>query len=114
MVAYTFFEPSVIARETNDQEKIADRMSRNYFDGVRENLRLVKRFYPGWLMRLYYNVTSPDVMADLCDLACSEPAFDLCDARKNSRLGDMSRLHPQMWRFMPAVDVQVNGRGRGA
>jgi hypothetical protein len=67
----------------------------------------MEHFYPGWIMRLYYDVSSPGVMSDLCEIACADPAIDLCDARNNSRLGDMRKLHPQIWRFMPAVDVQV-------
>ena len=72
----------------------------------------MKQFYPGWVMRLYYyksDVTAT-TLSGLCDLACADPSLDLCDAADNPRLGDMQILHPQMWRFMPAVDVQASCR----
>ena len=76
----------------------------------RENLRLMKQFYPGWVMRLYYHRSdvAAATLSGLCEVACADPALDLCDAADNPRLGDMQILHPQMWRFMPAVDVQAS------
>ena len=70
----------------------------------------MKQFYPGWLMRLYYHVdnVTAATAAGICELACADPALDICDAADNARLGDMRILHPQVWRFMPAVDVQAS------
>ena len=69
----------------------------------------MKQFYPGWVMRLYYHTAdvTATTLTGLCDIACSDASIDLCGAADNPRLGDMQILHPQMWRFMPAVDVQV-------
>ena len=58
-----------------------------YLDGIRENFELVKRYYPDYTMRLYADLGGPvgavnsDSMAKsaLCDLACKEPNFDICD-----------------------------------
>ncbi len=85
--------------------------------GIRENLRLIQEFYPGWIMRLYYDVGNKDdddgdgafVMSQLCQIACSEPMFDLCEASHNARLGNASILYPLLWRFLPAMDIQVSG-----
>ena len=70
----------------------------------------MKQFYPGWVMRLYYHQSDVGAatLSGLCEVACGDPALDLCDAADNPRLGDMQILHPQMWRFMPAVDVQAS------
>ena len=47
-------------------------------------------------------------MRDLCELACREPLFDLCDVEHNPRLGNASVLYPILWRFLPVIDVQVD------
>jgi len=47
-------------------------------------------------------------MKQLCDLACSEPNLDLCDAQKNPRLGNATLLYPLLWRFLPVIDVNVD------
>ncbi len=79
------------------------------FQGIRENLELIKKHYPGWVMRLYYDLQSEEspVLDELCQISCSEPMFDACDASRNARLGNASILYPLVWRFLPAIDVQV-------
>ena len=47
-------------------------------------------------------------MKQLCDLACAEPNLDLCDAEDNPRLGNATLLYPLIWRFLPAMDVNVD------
>ncbi len=34
--------------------------------------------------------------------------MDLCDASDNVRLGNASILYPLLWRFLPAIDIQVD------
>ena len=34
-----------------------------YFDGIVENLSLLKEYYPGWVMRLYYDLDDDDVLS---------------------------------------------------
>ncbi len=60
-------------------------------------------------MRLYYDLQSEEspVLDELCQISCSEPMFDACDASRNARLGNASILYPLVWRFLPAIDVQV-------
>ena len=78
----------IIGKENEERE---DKSKRNYLDGIKDNLQLIKEKYGSdWIVRVYYHVknydsnTSP-VMKQLCDLACSEPNLDLCDAQKNPR-----------------------------
>ena len=61
---------------------------RKYFLGIKENLELIRKFYPGWTMRLYYQVNEyqGDVMKQLCELACNNMELDICDATANSKL----------------------------
>ena len=78
---------SIIGKEKEERE---DKSKRNYLDGIKDNLQLIKEKYGSdWIVRVYYHVKSYDknspVMKQLCDLACSEPNLDLCDAQKNPR-----------------------------
>ena len=78
---------SIIGKENEERE---DKSKRNYLDGIKDNFQLIKEKYGSdWIVRVYYHVKSYDknspVMKQLCDLACSEPNLDLCDAQKNPR-----------------------------
>ena len=79
-----------------------------YLDGIRENFELVKRYYPDYTMRLYADLGGPigavnsDSMAKsaLCDLACKEQNFDICDIYSIPKLGNASVLYPLLWRYV--------------
>ena len=101
---------SIIGKENEERE---DKSKRNYLDGIKDNLQLIKEKYGSdWIVRVYYHVKSYDkdspVMKQLCDLACSEPNLDLCDAPRNPRLGNATLLYPLLWRFLPVIDVNVD------
>ena len=83
---------------------------RKYFLGIKENLDLMRKFYPGWTMRVYYQVNEyqGQVIKRLCELVCSEPELDICDANANPKLGNASMLYPLLWRFLPVIDRQVD------
>ena len=34
-----------------------------YFDGIVENLSLLQEYYPGWVMRLYYDLDDDDFLS---------------------------------------------------
>ena len=51
VVAFTFYESE------SDLEVKSDE-TRHYFEGIRENLALMKEYYPDFVMRLYYEVSS--------------------------------------------------------
>jgi len=99
IVSFTFFESS---EEVPKNDKI-----RGYFTGILENLNLMKEFYPGYIMRLYYEA-GPTIKQKLCDMACSDPQIDLCPANAIPRLGNATRVYPLIWRFLPAIDPQVD------
>ena len=101
---FTFYEP---VKEENGTE---DKSHRHYFQGIKENLQLIKEKYGSdWIVRVYYQVNADSpVMKKLCDLACTEPSLDLCEAQKNPRLGNATLLYPLIWRFLPVIDVNVD------
>ena len=78
-------------------------------EGIEENLALVPAHYPGWLVRVYYDLAAGDPTLDrLCRLACANPALDLCYVRALPSSGDISRIFAMNWRFFPTLDPQVN------
>ena len=84
---------------------------KGYFDGIIGNLKLMPRYYPGWTMRLYYDLDKKDpVFKDLCDLACSDTNIDLCNARSLPGMPfvDCTKVFAMNWRFFPTLDPQVN------
>ena len=70
----------------------------------------MRKLYPGWTMRVYYQVNEyqVNVMKKLCYLACSEPELDICDVNANPKLRNVSMLYPLIWRFLPVIDRQVD------
>ena len=61
VVSFTFYEAIVdTKKEENDN-------TRNYFQGIHDNLELMKSFYPHYIMRLYYQV-SDETEQKLCKL----------------------------------------------
>ena len=52
------------------------------FDGIMKNLQLVEKFYPGYSMRVYTDITEKNDAvrhSNLCDMYCNHPALDICD-----------------------------------
>jgi hypothetical protein len=59
-------------------------------------------------LRVYYDLTDDHpLMKDLCELACSDSNLDLCYVKKIPALGDISKVFPMNWRFVPLLDPQV-------
>jgi hypothetical protein len=69
-----------------------------------ENLRLMKEIYPGWVMRVYTNLSfSPEV----CNVVCSDESIYFCDVHHLPQAGDVSHIHPMTWRFLAMGDPTV-------
>ena len=82
---------------------------RKYFQGIADNLDLLPRHYPGWIIRVYYDLEPDDPeMRLLCDLACRNPSLDICHARNNPASGDISQIFAMNWRFLPTLDPNVD------
>ena len=81
---------------------------RKYFQGIKDNLALVPKYYKGWTVRLYYDLPEEDDrLKDLCEVACNDPNIDLCYVRQIPSFGDISKVFAMNWRFFPMVDPQV-------
>jgi len=81
---------------------------RKYFQGIEANLNLVSKHYPGWLVRVYYDLTpDSETMKSLCQLACNQPSLDICHVRSIPSNGDISKVFAMNWRFFPLLDPQV-------
>ncbi len=83
---------------------------KGYFDGIVGNLQLMPTFYPGWTMRLYFDLDADDpIMAELCHLACADSTLDLCHAGKlpGTPMRDARKVFAMNWRFFPTLDPQV-------
>ena len=39
-----------------------------YFEGIAENLELMPTYYPGWIMRVYYDLEDDDPITQVIDL----------------------------------------------
>jgi len=50
VLGFTFYEPK------DADTDFMSKKNRMFFDGITENLELIKKHYPGWIMRLYYKV----------------------------------------------------------
>ena len=48
------------------------------------------------------------ILCALCILACEDSSLDLCPANSLPLFGDSRRLYPLIWRFLPAIDPQVD------
>ena len=85
---------------------------KKYFDGIEENLRLVRSQYgDDWSMRLYYDLAQSDeLLARLCELACHNSHLDLCHVRQlpGNPVRDASDIFAMNWRFLPPLDPQVS------
>ena len=81
-----------------------------YLAGIASNARNIAAKYPGWVMRLYYDLPEKDPVKDeLCKLACEENNIDLCHAKNlpGSPIVDATGVFPMNWRFFPSLDPQV-------
>ncbi len=62
-------------------------------------------------MRLYFDLDKADpVHTALCNLACSDPNIDICDAANlpGTPMKDATKVFAMNWRFFPTLDPQVS------
>ncbi len=85
-------------------------IEKGYFEGILDNLKLMPSRYPGWIMRLYFDLDKNDpVMDKLCTLACTDENLDLCDAGNlpGTPMENATDVFAMNWRFFPTLDPQV-------
>ena len=67
-------------------------------------------FYPGYVMRVYYDLEDDSVLADdLKSLQSTTHNLDICDIKElpGMPVTDASRVFAMVWRFFPTLDPQV-------
>jgi hypothetical protein len=85
-------------------------IAKGYFEGIKENLKMMPVLYPGWVMRLYFDLDQNDpVLKMVCDLACSDINLDICYVAKlpGTPMIDATKVFAMDWRFFPTLDPQV-------
>ena len=101
VISYSYYEPNK-----------PDPYHRHYFNGIEKNLHDIKnKFGEEWSMRLYIqmSIISASQRKFLCNLACNYPdVLEICDVENNPRFGNVSHMFPMNWRFLTAVDPQVD------
>ena len=54
---------------------------REYFKGIEKNLELMRKVYPGWIMRLYISRNKvenlDEALYSLCELQCTDSNRDM-------------------------------------
>ena len=90
----------------------------DYVKGIKDNLELMKKYYPGFVMRLYLEMDENHaVEKSLCKLACENPNLDLCDVKNlpgphilkdAHKVSPIRKIMPALWRFFTTLDSQVN------
>jgi len=101
VIAFTIYGDARSSRHEEQQ----------YYQGIEENLKLMARYYPGWSMRLYYDLDAQGKqMQNICQLACQNPELDLCNASAlpGTPMLNAGRVFPLNWRFFPTLDPQVD------
>jgi hypothetical protein len=98
-----------------------DQVLKRYFSSIEARAARIRRYYPGWIMRVYHNLSTADELKYLCPLRCPgggqhreliETNVDLCHVDSirtdviNSAL--IQRLNPRMWRFLVMLDPLVD------
>ncbi|XP_027230193.2 uncharacterized protein [Penaeus vannamei] len=90
-----------------------DRHFTIYLSQMHGTVSSVKKHYPGWLVRIYHNVTSDDLRSsdELCRIYCDHDNVDLCHVHDLPGLGNLTDrgVVGRFWRFSvmgdPTVDV---------
>merc|ERR1712029_80949 len=102
VVAYIFY---------GDPNNPYPNKKRDYLGGVKENLALVTKYYPGYVLRLYIDLEENDpIWTELKRLEQNVTNLDLCDVKSlpGTQFGNAKQVFAMVWRFFPTLDPQVD------
>ncbi|KAI9553022.1 hypothetical protein GHT06_020909 [Daphnia sinensis] len=110
------FNQSVVSYTLFGHPDQDEQVRRRYFSSIEAKSIRIKHYYPGWIMRVYHNLSLDDELKYLCPLRCSggHPPHnvDLCHVdsirTKNITSALVQRLNPRMWRFLVMLDPTVD------
>ena len=93
-----------------------------YYEKLKNITRQARVFYPGWLMRVYYDNTI--FKSTICDVECSRDEYDnlidnsdFCNSNQlylnfgdylNNRIFNADYMHSTKWRWLPIADSLVD------
>lgn len=83
----------------------------DYFNSTEGNIQQVPEKYPGWIMRLYHNLSLQDSHEKqvICNLWCKYPHFDACHVEHLPEpLCNKKEIFGMMWRFFVLGDPLVD------
>ncbi|CAF0972471.1 unnamed protein product [Adineta steineri] len=96
---------SVSAYESNDRIELKTNLTWNY---IKEFVSEAKRFYPTWVVRVYYYNLKDKTQNDIETLEKLNDNLDFCNAENLPVLGNLkNKLPGKVQRFLPAVDPLV-------
>ena len=108
VVAYSFY--TCDGSDPNTKCGTNNTRQRGYLKGIEENLALVTKHYPGYVMRLYIDLAKKDpILEQLRSLEQNVTNLDLCDVKTlpGTPFLDASKVFAMVWRFFPTLDPQV-------
>jgi len=103
----------IIAYSLYGQNKI-------YYENLKNLSNLIKKFYPGWIMRVYYDDTI--IQGFRCEIECQKDennnlidVVDFCHVdklpislKRNKDFWSANYIHKMMWRWLPIGDSLVD------
>lgn len=83
-----------------------------FLTGLVKNLEMIKIHYPGFSMRVYTNKSLGENIKDLstdefCQVVCSNKELHWCDIRETPSHGNLSKMDPITWHYLPLGDQSV-------
>ena len=85
VVAYSYFGQSSQIR-----------VFTHYLSQIAERSEEIRKFYPNWIMRIYFHLNDDDILAQdkLCEFWCRNDHIDLCNVEALPILGNFTNLQP--------------------
>ena len=106
------FNQSVISYSLFGKPDEDDNVRKRYFSTISDKAGRIARYYPGWIMRVYHNLTKDQEIQYLCPLRCKHSNVDLCHVEKihTKEITNalIQRANPRMWRFLVMLDPLVD------
>ncbi|XP_063870040.1 uncharacterized protein LOC135105628 isoform X1 [Scylla paramamosain] len=105
VIAYSYYSTEATTDSGSTHYK-------KYLGSLHKQARRIAKAYPGFLMRVYHNVSATDdtATAFLCRLVCTHAHVDLCDVTRLPVLGNLVRqgVVGRAWRFAVLGDPTVD------
>jgi len=109
VLSYSYYAPP-LGRDGQPREEGAT--SERYNQLFEELLQQSQKYYPGWRVRVYHNITVKDEKNHkmLCNLTCKYEHLDLCNVFNLHRAGNLFEKFPvgRFWRFSVIGDPTVH------